>query len=75
VDDTYRLLTKILESELQTPISPLRPDTVLDDLPGWDSVTLAGVLLSIEEQFQVNAVRRDVVATTGAELFQICQTS
>jgi hypothetical protein len=33
------------------------------------------VLLSIEEQFQVNAVRRDVVATTGAELFQICQKS
>ncbi|MCB8883358.1 hypothetical protein ACELLULO517_24130 [Acidisoma cellulosilytica] len=73
MDDIYQVLTTILESELQTDIPPLRPDTVLDDLPGWDSVSLAGVLLAIEEQFQVNAVRRDLVATTGADLFRLCK--
>jgi len=73
VDETYRLLTEIIKRELQTEIEPLRPDTVLDDLPGWDSVALAGVLLAIEEQFHVNAVRRDVVVVTGEELALLCK--
>ncbi len=73
MDDLYRVLTTILADELQTDIPPLRPDTVLDDLPGWDSVSLAGVLLAIEERFKVNAVRRDATATTGADLARLSQ--
>jgi acyl carrier protein len=72
VDDTYRILTAIVQHELQTEIPPMGSETILDDLPGWDSVALAGVLLAIEERFQVAAVRRDLVPTTGAELLLLC---
>ncbi len=73
MDDTYRRLSQIVGAELGTEPVELQPDTVLDDLPGWDSVALAGVLLAVEEQFNVNAVRRDVgVLATGADLARLC---
>ena len=74
MDDIYRKLTEIMRNELGIDDLELQPDTVLDDLPGWDSVTLAGVLLAVEDQFHVNAVRRDAgILVTGADLARLCQ--
>jgi acyl carrier protein len=70
----YEELTAIVGDELGSPPQPIGPDTLLDDIPGWDSVTLAGVLLAIESRFGVAAGRQqlDGVAT-GADLARLCR--
>jgi acyl carrier protein len=69
------MLAAIIGEELDTPPPPLDPDTVLDDIPGWDSVTVAGVLLAIEERFGIVASRAEIdELRTAADLARLCQS-
>ena len=73
MSDVYSQLAAIIGQELSSPPPPLGPDTVLDDIPGWDSVTVAGVLLAIEDQFGTVTSRREVDGLqTGADLAKLC---
>jgi acyl carrier protein len=73
MSDVYGQLAEIIGQELSTPPPSIGADTVLDDLPGWDSVTVAGVLLAIEEQFGVMTGRREIdQLRTGADLARLC---
>jgi acyl carrier protein len=75
MSDVYEMLAAIIGEELDTPPPPLSPDTVLDDIPGWDSVTVAGVLLAIEERFGIVASRAEIdELQTAADLARLCQS-
>lgn len=72
--DVYEILSEIVGSELGAAIAPIGPETQLDDIAGWDSVTLAGVMLAIEARFGVAASRRRVdQISTGADLARLCE--
>ncbi len=74
MSDVYSQLAAAIGAELDCPPPPLGPDTVLDDIPGWDSVTVAGVLLAIEEMFGTVATRREIDdLRTGADLARLCE--
>ena len=49
--EIYAILQDIVAGELDAGPVSLAPDTVLDDLRGWDSVALAGVVVAIEARF------------------------
>ena len=71
----YEQLGRIIGDELGTAPVPLTPETLLDDIPGWDSVTIAGVLLGIEETFDVVATRKLLARlVTGADLARLCES-
>ena len=75
MNDIYVTLSEILGEELGCPPVPLAAHTELDDLPGWDSATLAGVILSIEATFGVNITRKQLgPVVTAADLARLCQT-
>lgn len=69
----YQTLGEILGEELGCAPVPLTAQTELDDLPGWDSATLAGVILSIESAFGVSVTREQLgPIATGADLARLC---
>lgn len=69
----YRTLGEILGEELGCAPVALTAQTELDDLPGWDSATLAGVILSIEAAFGVGITREQLgPIATGADLARLC---
>jgi acyl carrier protein len=69
----YEQLGRIIGDELGTAPIALTAEMRLDDIPGWDSVTVAGVLLGIEERFNVVATREDLTQlATGADLARLC---
>jgi acyl carrier protein len=71
----YEQLGRIIGDELGTEPVALTPETKLDDIPGWDSVTIAGVLLGIEETFGVVATRSVLSRlVTGADLARLCES-
>lgn len=75
MSDIYRTLGEILGEELGRAPVALTAQTELDDLPGWDSATLAGVILSIEDAFGVTITREQLgPVATGADLARLCQT-
>lgn len=71
--DLYATLGALIGEELATPPVALTPATQLDDIPGWDSVALAGVVLAIETRFAVAVSRAQVDGIhTGADLAALC---
>jgi acyl carrier protein len=74
MSDVYQALGEILGEELGRAPVPLTAQTELDDLPGWDSATLAGVILAIEFAFGVSITRDQLgPIETGADLARLCQ--
>ena len=72
--DIYKALSEILADELNQASAPLTEHTELDDLPGWDSAALAGVILSIESHFGVSITRKQLDSiVTVADLARLCQ--
>jgi acyl carrier protein len=65
--DTYRVLGTLVGEEIGTGPVELTPETVLADLRGWDSVAIAGVLLAIESQFDVEVDRDRLENLTTAQ--------
>ena len=71
--DVYDRLSSIVAEEVGASDLAIGPDTELEDIPGWDSVALAGVLLAIETEFDVTAGRAQVQALVrGADLARLC---
>jgi len=73
MSDVYEILGGIIGDELGVAPVSLGPDTLLADIPGWDSAALAGVLLGIEDQFGVVANREQIDGlNSGADLAGLC---
>jgi acyl carrier protein len=73
MSDIYASLSALIAEELGIPIPKLRPETELDQIPGWDSATFAGVLLGIETSFGVTATRQQISNVRyGADLAALC---
>lgn len=73
MSELYATLGALIGEELATPPVPLAPGTQLDDIPGWDSVALAGVVLAIETRYGVAVSRAQVDGIhTGADLAALC---
>ena len=71
--DIYARLSHIVAGEIGADGVAIGPETELDDLPGWDSVALAGVLLAIESEFEVGVTRQQIQhMSTGADLARLC---
>lgn len=65
--ERFAALHEIFRSELADPDLPLTPETVLADIPGWDSVNLSCVILGVETRFGVtfSAAQMDRLETVG----------
>ena len=75
MSSTYERLSTLVGEELGRAGVQITPETELDDLPGWDSVALAGVLLAIETEFGVPVARSAADGVlTGADLARLCAT-
>jgi Phosphopantetheine attachment site. len=63
----FAALHEIFRSELADPDLPLTPETVLADIPGWDSVNLSCVILGVETRFGVtfSPAQMDRLETVG----------
>lgn len=73
ITDIYVTLGQILGEEFGCPPVALAAETELDDLPGWDSAALAGVILGIEDAFGVSITRDQLgPLVTGADLARLC---
>jgi acyl carrier protein len=73
MSEIYTTLSALIGEELGMPIPPLCPETDLDQIPGWDSATFAGVLLGIETSFGVTATRLQISNIRyGADLAALC---
>jgi len=73
MSDVYATLGQIIGDELGTAPVRLAAATELADIPGWDSATLAGVLLGIEAIYGVVATREQIAGLdTGADLAALC---
>ncbi|MCW8305537.1 acyl carrier protein [Acidiphilium sp. PA] len=53
MNTNFRILHDIFTTELADPTLHLTPETALADIPGWDSVNLSCVILSVETKFGV----------------------
>jgi acyl carrier protein len=74
MSDIYADLAALIAEELGMPVQPLAPRTELDQIPGWDSATFAGILLAIETTFGVTATRQQISHIRyGADLAALCQ--
>jgi acyl carrier protein len=74
MSDLYQTLATIIGTELDCPPPALTPDSQLEDLPGWDSVALAGVLVGLETRFGVAIGRTEINAIeTAGDLARLCQ--
>ena len=61
-----------MRQALQQQNLPLAEDTILTGLPGWDSVKMLGILVSIEKKFKVNFHAREVTnLKTHGELLRL----
>ncbi len=49
----FDTLRDIFVTELADPTLALTPETVLADIPGWDSVGLSCVILGVETKFGI----------------------
>jgi acyl carrier protein len=73
MSDVYETLSELIAEELGMPVRTLTPETELDQIPGWDSATFAGVLLGIETSFGVRATRQQISNIKyGADLAALC---
>lgn len=73
MSELYATLGTLIGEELATPPVALTPATQLDDIPGWDSVALAGVILAIETRFGTAVSRAQVDGIhTAADLAALC---
>jgi acyl carrier protein len=57
---TLAVLGDLIGDELGCGPVALQADTILADLPGWDSVAMAGVMLALEDRFGVMLERTSV---------------
>jgi acyl carrier protein len=65
--EIYAVLQEIVAAELVAGPVSLAPDTVLDELRGWDSVALAGVVVAIETRFGNPITRAELGEIRRAE--------
>jgi acyl carrier protein len=70
---TLAVLGDLIGDELGCGPVALQADTILADLPGWDSVAMAGVMLALEDRFGVMLERTAgdllaLVKTAGADI-------
>ncbi|MDD2860209.1 MAG: acyl carrier protein [Acidiphilium sp.] len=65
--DSFETLQAIFRDELFSPSLALTPETVLADIPGWDSVNLSCVILGVEKRFGItfSADQMDRLETAG----------
>ena len=43
-------ISDLLSSVMQRPVSPLPSSTALAEIPGWDSIMMVRLMLSLEER-------------------------
>lgn len=73
MSDIYRLLAGIVAREIEAPPIALHPDTLLEDIAGWDSTVFAAVLVEIETRFGVAATREQIDnIRTAEDLAALC---
>jgi acyl carrier protein len=71
--EPYASLSAIIGKELGVTVPELDAESQLDDLPGWDSVALAGVLVALEARFGVAVGRTEIDAIeTAGDLARLC---
>ena len=58
--DIQRSVQALVQAETGTDTN-VAPNTVLDDISGWDSVSMAGVLMALEEEYSIRIGRHQVV--------------
>lgn len=46
-------LTQIFREQLHNPELTVTPSMTQDDIPGWDSTAMVGIVMAIEEEFQI----------------------
>jgi acyl carrier protein len=63
----FKTLQDIFVTELADPSLALTPETVLADIPGWDSVNLSCVILGVETRFgiELTPAQMDHLETVG----------
>ena len=52
-DPIYLRLSEIVAREVEASGLMLLPSTEFDDVPGWDSLSMVGVLIEVERHFGV----------------------
>jgi acyl carrier protein len=71
---TLAVLGDLIGDELGC--GPVALDTILADLPGWDSVAMAGVMLALEDRFGVMLERTSVDGVnTAGDLLALVKTA
>lgn len=66
--DALTLLTKIIQSQFNCPDTPIAPDTVADDVDGWDSLGYAALIVRIEQELSVDLGKRAMSLANVGEL-------
>jgi acyl carrier protein len=72
--EVYAGLTEILHDAFGDAARVLTPDMTAKDVPGWDSVSMLGIIAAVEDRFSIKIRSRDVdnLASVGdlAKLIQ-----
>jgi acyl carrier protein len=55
-------LSRCILKELQLPTFTLLQSTRAFEVPGWDSLAHAGIIVAIEDEFGIRFKTRDVIA-------------
>lgn len=58
--EIYDNLTEIFREQLRDPALVIQPGLGPDDVPGWDSATMVGIILAIEERFGIEFRTQDL---------------
>jgi acyl carrier protein len=53
-------VTDLLSSVMQRPVSPLPSATALAEIPGWDSIMMVRLMLSLEETLGRELTEREI---------------
>ena len=59
--NTRSEIVKLVSELLKVGSENLKDETVATDVPGWDSLSHAEILLMIEDKFQINFELNDLV--------------
>jgi acyl carrier protein len=68
----FQQLSAIMRKEVEQADLTIVPETIFDDLPGWDSLVMTGVLLEIERQIGTRLPRGEAaLCQTVADLMAL----
>lgn len=66
--DILQAIAECVSAETGNATTPILPETVASDVVGWDSIAHVGVIIAIEEKFEVEFTEEEIsgLANVGA---------